>query len=113
MNQRVSREQVREIVARVVAQLEGRLAEAVVMADRAQTADQAQTAQPQPSAYFAPWTGAAYQPSHPSRQQFNLDGAGDPASAASDVLQFSPGAPCTMEKGKPCDQCGACRVLGF
>jgi hypothetical protein len=108
MSQQLSREQIREIVARAVAQFEGRLAAAGVTASRTQPAEQAQTAPAMPPAYFAPWTGAVY---HPSGQQFNL--AGDPASAAPDVLQFSPGAPCTIEKGKPCDQCGACRVLGF
>lgn len=106
MSQQVSREQIREIVARVVGEFEGRLAAAGVTAD-----NQSQTTQP-PS-YFAPWTGAAYQPSHPSQQQFNLAGASDPASAPPDVLQFTASAPCTIERGKPCDQCGACRVLGF
>jgi hypothetical protein len=109
MSQQVSREQIREVVARVVGQFESRLAAGVT------AATQTQAAQPPsaPPAYFAPWTGAAYQPSHPSQQQFSLADAGEPAAAAADVLQFAAAAPCTIEKGKPCDQCGACRVLGF
>jgi hypothetical protein len=104
MSQPVSREQIREIVAGIVGRFEAELAAAGL------------TTSPQPTeppAFYAPWTGETYQASHPSQAQFSLAEVTDAAPAARDLLQFTPAGQCSIEKGKPCDQCGACRVLGF
>ena len=62
-----------------------------------------------PSAYLAPWTGVEYE-AHPSRQQFNI---GEATVSTSDLLEFVELKLCSIEKNKPCDQCGLCRSLGF
>lgn len=62
-----------------------------------------------PPEYFAPWTGVSYE-AHPSQQKFNINEA---ASQIGNLLEFASGQNCTIEKGKPCDQCGMCRSLGF
>jgi len=62
-----------------------------------------------PSTYYAPWTGVEYE-AHPSRQQFNIEEA---TVSASDLLEFVESKLCSIEKNKPCDQCGLCRSLGF
>src|SRR5262245_49976112 len=68
-----------------------------------------ESAQPSPSAYFAPWTGVAYE-AHPSQQKFNIAEA---SVTLSDLLEFVEAKACTIEHNKPCDQCGMCRSLGF
>lgn len=66
-----------------------------------------------PSAYFAPWTGVSYE-THPSQQKFNIAEASNQIAAQlGNLLEFSSTQSCTIEKGKPCDQCGMCRSLGF
>ena len=62
-----------------------------------------------PSVYYAPWTGVEYE-AHPSRQQFNI---GEATLSTSDLLEFVELKLCSIEKNKPCDQCGMCRSLGF
>ena len=62
-----------------------------------------------PSVYYAPWTGVEYE-AHPSRQQFNVKEA---TISSSDLLEFVESKLCSIEKNKPCDQCGLCRTLGF
>jgi hypothetical protein len=62
-----------------------------------------------PSAYFAPWTGVEYE-AHPSRQQFNISEA---TLTSDDLLELVESKLCSIEKNKPCDQCGMCRSLGF
>jgi hypothetical protein len=62
-----------------------------------------------PSAYYAPWTGAEYE-AHPSRQQFDIKEATTPFN---DLLEFVELKLCSIEKNKPCDQCGICQSLGF
>jgi hypothetical protein len=62
-----------------------------------------------PSAYYAPWTGVEYE-AHPSRQQFNI---GEATVAANDLIELIESKLCSIEKNKPCDQCGMCRSLGF
>jgi len=114
MNQALSREAVKEIVARIVGQFENQLASAGLATSPQTPAPSHDQAQPgAPPAYFAPWTGEVYPAAHPSQQQFTLTESPADQSVAHDVLQFTPGQPCVIEKGKPCDQCGSCRVLGF
>jgi len=67
------------------------------------------TASPGPTSYSAPWTGVEY-PSHPSSSLFNIGEASIPAN---DLIEFIESGLCTIEKNKPCDQCGMCRSLGF
>lgn len=62
-----------------------------------------------PSVYYSPWTGVEYE-AHPSRQQFNIKEA---TVSAGDLLEFVESKLCSIEKDKPCDQCGLCRSLGF
>ena len=62
-----------------------------------------------PASYSAPWTGVAYD-AHPSRHQFNIQEASLPAA---DLIEFLDAKLCTIEKNKPCDQCGMCKSLGF
>ncbi|HKC87811.1 MAG TPA: hypothetical protein VKG02_17640 [Blastocatellia bacterium] len=62
-----------------------------------------------PSTYYAPWTGVEYE-AHPSRQQFNIKEA---TVSTSNLLEFVESTLCSIEKNKPCDQCGLCRSLGF
>ena len=62
-----------------------------------------------PSVYYAPWTGVEYE-AHPSRQQFNVKEA---TISSNDLLEFVESKLCSIEKNKPCDQCGLCRSLGF
>jgi len=62
-----------------------------------------------PSTYNAPWTGVEYE-AHPSRQQFNVKEA---TVSTSNLLEFVESTLCSIEKNKPCDQCGLCRSLGF
>ena len=68
-----------------------------------------ESAQPAPSVYFAPWTGVAYE-AHPSQQKLNIAEA---SVTLGDLLEFVEAKACTIEKNKPCDQCGMCRSLGF
>ncbi|MDX2040051.1 MAG: hypothetical protein SF097_02330 [Acidobacteriota bacterium] len=66
-----------------------------------------------PSAYFAPWTGVSYE-AHPSQQKFDIAEASQQIAAQlGNLLEFTSAQNCTIEKGKPCDQCGMCRSLGF
>lgn len=69
----------------------------------------AESTKPAPSEYLAPWTSVAYE-AHASQQKFNINEA---SSLASNLLEFAAAQSCTIEKGKPCDQCGMCRSLGF
>jgi len=69
----------------------------------------AQSTKPAPSEYFSPWTGVSYE-AHASQQKFNINEA---SSLTSNLLEFAAAQSCTIEKGKPCDQCGMCRSLGF
>lgn len=63
-----------------------------------------------PMSYSAPWTGVEYE-AHPSRLQFNIAEA---TLASSEGLhEFASPQACSIEKNKPCDQCGLCRSLGF
>ena len=62
-----------------------------------------------PSTYYAPWTGVEYE-AHPSRYQFNIEEA---TVSTSNLLEFVESKLCSIEKNKPCDQCGLCRSLGF
>ncbi len=62
-----------------------------------------------PSTYYAPWTGVEYE-AHPSRQRFNIEEA---TVSAADLFEFVESRLCSIEKNKPCDQCGLCRSLGF
>ena len=64
---------------------------------------------PAPPEYFAPWTGVAYE-AHASQQKFNISEA---SVTLGDLLEFVDIKSCTIEKNKPCDQCGMCRSLGF
>ncbi|MBP6822100.1 MAG: hypothetical protein KA368_11190 [Acidobacteria bacterium] len=67
----------------------------------------------QPTAYFAPWTGIIYE-AHPSQQKFDIAEASNQIAAQlGNLLEFASAQNCTIEKGKPCDQCGMCRSLGF
>lgn len=68
-----------------------------------------ESSKPAPSEYFAPWTGASYD-AHPSQQKFNINEA---SNLTSNLLELASLQSCTIEKGKPCDQCGMCRSLGF
>ena len=63
----------------------------------------------QPSAYYAPWTGAEYE-AHPSQQQFNI---GEAAESKQQLLELVEQQLCTIEKNRVCDHCGMCRSLGF
>lgn len=66
-----------------------------------------------PSAYSAPWTGITYE-AHPSQQKFDIAEASNQIAAQlGNLLEFGFAQSCTIEKGKPCDQCGMCRSLGF
>lgn len=68
---------------------------------------------PQPAAYFAPWTGVSYE-AHPSQQKLNITEASIPfGGQIGNLLEFASVQSCNIEKGKPCDQCGMCRSLGF
>lgn len=68
-----------------------------------------ESSKPAPAEYFAPWTGVAYD-AHPSQQKFNISEA---TVTLGDLLEFVEAKACTIEKNKPCDQCGMCRSLGF
>lgn len=63
----------------------------------------------QPPAYYAPWTGTAYE-AHPSRQQFNI---GEAADSKQQLLELVEQQLCTIEKNRACDHCGLCKSLGF
>ena len=63
----------------------------------------------QPSAYYAPWTGATYE-AHPSQQQFNI---GEAAELKQQLLELVEQQLCTIEKNRVCDHCGLCKSLGF
>ncbi len=66
-----------------------------------------------PLEYFAPWTGVSYE-AHPSQQKFNVaEASSQIAAQLGNLLEFTSAQNCTIEKGKPCDQCGMCRSLGF
>ena len=63
----------------------------------------------QPPAYYAPWTGVAYE-AHPSQQQFNI---GEAAELKQPLLELVEQQLCTIEKNRVCDHCGMCKSLGF
>ncbi len=66
-----------------------------------------------PTEYFAPWTSVSYE-AHPSQQKLNISEASSQIAAQlGNLLEFTSAQSCTIEKGKPCDQCGMCRSLGF
>jgi len=66
-----------------------------------------------PKEYFAPWTGVSYE-AHPSQQKFDIAEASQQIAAQlGNLLELTSAQGCTIEKGKPCDQCGMCRSLGF
>lgn len=44
---------------------------------------------------------------HPTQQRFNAP------EMISEIVDFIQTKPCSMEKGKPCDQCDICNSLGF
>lgn len=68
---------------------------------------------PAPAAYFAPWTGVSYE-AHPSQQKFDIAEASQQIAAQlGNLLELTSAQGCTIETGKPCDQCGMCRSLGF
>lgn len=71
---------------------------------------------PSPKEYFAPWTGASYE-AHPSQQKFDIAEASNlldkQVAQFGNLLELTSAQNCTIEKGKPCDQCGMCRSLGF
>ena len=67
------------------------------------------TTKPAPPEYLAPWTGVSYE-AHASQQKFNIAEA---SVTLGDLLEFVEAKACTIEKNKPCDQCGMCRSLGF
>lgn len=68
---------------------------------------------PSPKEYFAPWTGVSYE-AHPSQQKLNIAEASQQIAAQlGNLLEFTSAQGCTIEKNKPCDQCGMCRSLGF
>jgi hypothetical protein len=68
-----------------------------------------ESAKSAPPEYFAPWTGIVYD-AHPSQQKFNVAEA---SVTLGELLEFVEAKACTIEKNKPCDQCGMCRSLGF
>lgn len=94
----MNREELKEMVREAVRQ---------AMSDSGALSDG--SAKTSPPEYFAPWTGVSYE-AHPSQQKFNINEA---ANQISNLLEFASGQSCTIEKGKPCDQCGMCRSLGF
>ncbi|MBL8187441.1 MAG: hypothetical protein JNK38_05515 [Acidobacteria bacterium] len=68
---------------------------------------------PSAKEYFAPWTGISYE-AHPSQQKLNIAEASQQIAAQlGNLLEFTSAQGCTIEKNKPCDQCGMCRSLGF
>ena len=72
-----------------------------------------ETTKATPMEYFAPWTGVSYE-AHPSQQKFDIAEASNQIAAQlGNLLEFTSAQSCTIEKGKPCDQCGMCRSLGF
>ncbi len=106
--QPVSREQVKEIVARALQQLmsdDATLRTAVASLSSPQTRSS-------PAVYLAPWTGEVYT-AHPSQQQFSIGESAQSSSGADELLDFIETRLCTIEKHKPCDHCGLCRSLGF
>ena len=81
-----------------------------------------------PATFFSPWTGEIFQPTeslmtyppqprtpaaHPSQEQFNVTEAAEIKSAVNELVEFFESQRCTLEQGKGCDHCGACRSLGF
>ncbi len=94
----MNREEMKEMVREAVRQ---------AMSDSGASSDG--SAKQSPPEFFAPWTGVSYE-AHPSQQKFSINEA---ANQISNLLEFASGQSCTIEKGKPCDQCGMCRSLGF
>lgn len=106
---KITKEQIREAVSRVVQKYESQIVASQASASPAQAPATEQTSNnPTVLEYFAPWTGEVYLAVHPSQQQFSVGN-----STESIVSSHGSSEQCTIEKGKPCDQCGACRVLGF
>jgi hypothetical protein len=106
MKQSISRDQIREITARVVHAL---LSEQMLSSSDQTT----QTAVPaSPECFYSPWTGQPL-PAHPSLHQFNVSDAAEAATKPGGLHEFAAPQPCLLEKGKPCDHCSACRTLGF
>ncbi len=106
--QPVSREQIKEIVARALQEMISN--DATVRAVITSLSSPPQT-KSSPADYIAPWTGQAYA-AHPSQQQFSI-GESTQSAGADELLDLIETRLCTMEKNKPCDQCGLCRSLGF
>jgi hypothetical protein len=105
----VSRERIREIIARVLQEM--MTEDAAVRAAVAGLAAADQT-KPAPAHYTAPWTGQTYAAQHPSQFQFNVT-EGALQGRASEILDFIETKLCSIEKNKSCDHCGMCRSLGF
>ena len=102
MNETDLRNKIREAVRQALANSSD------ILPDGAKTA---------PAEYIAPWTGVSYE-AHPSQQKLNIGEASSLlgsqiADQLGSLLELSSGQNCTIEKGKPCDQCGMCRSLGF
>ncbi|MEP7343473.1 MAG: EutN/CcmL family microcompartment protein [Acidobacteriota bacterium] len=96
----INREALKEMVREAVRQ---------AMSNSAVISSSAELTKPAPPAYFAPWTGVAYE-AHASQQKLNIAEA---SVTLGDLLEFAEAKACTIEKNKPCDQCGMCRSLGF
>ena len=98
MNETDLRNKIREAVRQALANSSD------ILPDGAKTA---------PAEYIAPWTGVSYE-AHPSQQKLNISEASSQLAAQlGNLLEFTSAQNCTIEKGKPCDQCGMCRSLGF
>jgi hypothetical protein len=54
-----------------------------------------------------PVLGPQHASQHPSRQRIEV------ADSVNEFIDFLQTKQCTMEKGKPCDQCDICTTLGF
>lgn len=106
----VSREQIREMVARALQEV--MTDDQSVRAAIASLSVQAETSV-LPKEYVAPWTGQTYPAAHPSQFQFNVTEDTRPRSPADEKLEFTASQSCSIEKNKPCDHCGMCRSLGF
>lgn len=105
----VSREQVREIVARALQEMMAENAAVREAVAGLAAPDQATSA---PAQYTAPWTGQTYAARHPSQFQFNVT-EGALQGRTGEMLDFIETKLCSIEKNKACDHCGMCRSLGF
>ncbi len=96
----INREALKEMVRDAVRQ---------AMSNSPAASSPVESTKPAPPEYFAPWTGISYE-AHPSQQKFNIAEA---SITLGELLEFVEAKACTIEKNKPCDQCGMCRSLGF